>query len=177
MKPNPDSSLTIYVQAGNRGSDEEANWLPAPKDENFSLYAHTYWPKVQVTDGSRAPPPVNKVERLSYGRRGTSPRHAVGSYELTDLGSLGGQQHARPASSQGKVKPQALFGNRRCSMRTSRFSFRDSNMIALVCALTAPSERSRETFTETESRPETLLQTLPRRRSSFPSPWTDPTIP
>jgi hypothetical protein len=31
MKPNPDGSLTIYVQAGNRGSDEEANWLPAPK--------------------------------------------------------------------------------------------------------------------------------------------------
>jgi hypothetical protein len=127
MKPNPDSSLTIYIQAGNRGSDEEANWLPGPKDENFSLYARTYWPKVQVTDGSRAPPPVNKVERLSYGRRGTSPRPAVSSYELADLGSLGGQQHARPASSQGKVKPQALFGNRRCSMRTSRFSFRDSN--------------------------------------------------
>ena len=62
MKPNPDGSLTIYVQADPPADDRRDNWLPAPKGEDFSLYVRAYWPKVEVTDGSWTPPPVKKVE-------------------------------------------------------------------------------------------------------------------
>jgi hypothetical protein len=53
--------LTLYVQAESPGSDRESNWLPSPKDDDFSLYVRTYWPKVEVTDGSWTPPPVQKA--------------------------------------------------------------------------------------------------------------------
>jgi hypothetical protein len=62
MKPNPDGSLTIYVQADPPSDERRDNWLPAAKGEDFSLYVRTYWPKVEVTDGSWTPPPVEKVE-------------------------------------------------------------------------------------------------------------------
>lgn len=61
MKPNPDGSLTIYVQADAPADDRRDNWLPAPKGENFSLYIRAYWPKVEVTDGLWTPPSVQKV--------------------------------------------------------------------------------------------------------------------
>jgi len=55
-----DGSLTIYVQADEPSdSMQRANWLPAPKGD-FSLYVRSYWPKVEVTDGSWTPPPVEK---------------------------------------------------------------------------------------------------------------------
>jgi hypothetical protein len=56
-----DGSLTLYVQAESPGSDRESNWLPSPKDGDFSLYVRSYWPKVEVTDGSWTPPPVQKA--------------------------------------------------------------------------------------------------------------------
>ena len=62
MKPNPDGSLTIYVQADPPADGRRGNWLPAPKGEDFSLYVRAYWPKVEVTDGSWTPPPVKKAE-------------------------------------------------------------------------------------------------------------------
>ena len=52
-------SLTIYVQADPPPDAQRANWLPAPK-EDFSLFLRTYWPKVEVIDGSWTPPPVEK---------------------------------------------------------------------------------------------------------------------
>jgi hypothetical protein len=61
LKTAGDGSLTIYVQAESPGPDKETNWLPAPKDNDFSLYLRSYWPKVQVTDGSWTPPAVEKV--------------------------------------------------------------------------------------------------------------------
>src|SRR5262249_45500176 len=45
LKFSADGSLTIYVQADNPGPDKETNWLPSPKDADFSLYVRTYWPK------------------------------------------------------------------------------------------------------------------------------------
>jgi hypothetical protein len=57
-----DGSLTVYVQADEPiDATQRANWLPAPKGD-FSLYVRTYWPKVEVTDGSWTPPPVKRVE-------------------------------------------------------------------------------------------------------------------
>jgi len=57
---NPDGSLTIYVQADPPAQSLRSNWLPAPKDANFSLYIRAYWPKVEITDGSWTPPAVEK---------------------------------------------------------------------------------------------------------------------
>jgi hypothetical protein len=61
LKLGTDGSLTIYVQADSPGNDKESNWLPAPKDGDFSLYVRAYWPKAAITDGSWTPPPVQRV--------------------------------------------------------------------------------------------------------------------
>jgi hypothetical protein len=62
LKKGADGSLTIYVQADNPGPDKESNWLPAPKDADFSLYIRSYWPKVEITNGSWTPPAVERHE-------------------------------------------------------------------------------------------------------------------
>ena len=56
-----DGSLTLYVQADSPSADKEANWLPAPRDANFSLYLRAYWPKVEITEASWTPPAVQRV--------------------------------------------------------------------------------------------------------------------
>lgn len=56
-----DGSLTLYVQADPPPEAQRSNWLPAPAGADFSLYMRTYWPKVEVTEGSWTPPPVTKV--------------------------------------------------------------------------------------------------------------------
>ena len=58
LKYNPDGSLTLAVQADPPADDQRSNWLPAPKDEDFSLYVRSYWPKAEIIDGSWTPPPV-----------------------------------------------------------------------------------------------------------------------
>lgn len=58
MKLNADGSVTIYVQSD--APAERTNWLPAPKEEDFSLYVRAYWPSTPVLDGSWTPPPVEK---------------------------------------------------------------------------------------------------------------------
>jgi hypothetical protein len=60
LKPNADGSLTIYVQADPPPEAQRANWLPAPKDRDFSLYVRAYWPKAATIDGSWTPPAVAK---------------------------------------------------------------------------------------------------------------------
>ena len=55
---NPDGSLTIYVQAEPPADALRGNWLPAPKSADFSLYLRSYWPRVEVTDGTWTPPAV-----------------------------------------------------------------------------------------------------------------------
>jgi hypothetical protein len=61
LKYNPDGSLTIYVQASPPPEGLRENWLPAPKNGDFSLYIRAYWPKVPIIDGSWTPPPVVPV--------------------------------------------------------------------------------------------------------------------
>jgi hypothetical protein len=61
LKYNADGSLTIYVQADPPPEAERANWLPAPKDRDFSLFVRAYWPKPEILDGSWTPPAVEKV--------------------------------------------------------------------------------------------------------------------
>jgi hypothetical protein len=62
LKTNPDGSLTIYVQADPPPEAQRGNWLPAPKGADFSLYLRSYWPMVEITDGSWTPPAVRRSE-------------------------------------------------------------------------------------------------------------------
>jgi len=61
LKPCNDGSLTIYVQADSPGPDKEANWLPVPRDAQFSLYRRAYWPKTPVIDVSWSLPAVKEI--------------------------------------------------------------------------------------------------------------------
>jgi hypothetical protein len=62
LKINPDGSLTIYVQAESPGdAGQRDNWLPAPKNADFSLYLRAYWPKTAILDGSWTPPGVQRI--------------------------------------------------------------------------------------------------------------------
>jgi len=61
MTPNPDGSLTIYIQSESPGKDKEANWLPAPKVGPFKLAMRLYVPRASVLDGSWVPPAVQRV--------------------------------------------------------------------------------------------------------------------
>jgi hypothetical protein len=56
-----DGSLTLYVQADPPPDDQRSNWLPVPKDADFSLFLRAYWPRVEITDGSWTPPPVQRA--------------------------------------------------------------------------------------------------------------------
>ncbi|HEX4610987.1 MAG TPA: DUF1254 domain-containing protein [Urbifossiella sp.] len=62
LQPDADGSLTVYVQADHPGPGRAANWLPAPKGEDFSLYIRAYWPGESITQGRWTPPPVVRVE-------------------------------------------------------------------------------------------------------------------
>jgi hypothetical protein len=61
LKYSSDGSLTIYVQTDPLRDAHPANWLPAPKDADFSLFMRAYWPKAAVLDGSWTPPSVQRV--------------------------------------------------------------------------------------------------------------------
>jgi hypothetical protein len=69
LKPNADGSLTIYVQADPPPEAQRANWLPAPKDRDFSLYVRAYWPKAAVLDGSWTPPAVENPSTATTGAK------------------------------------------------------------------------------------------------------------
>jgi hypothetical protein len=58
LKLNSDGSLTFYVQSD--APAEPTNWLPAPKDQDFSLFMRAYWPRTAVLDGSWTPPAVER---------------------------------------------------------------------------------------------------------------------
>jgi hypothetical protein len=50
------------VQPDSPGADKESNWLPAPKEVDFSLYVRAYWPREAITSGKWTPPPVVKSQ-------------------------------------------------------------------------------------------------------------------
>jgi hypothetical protein len=62
LKQNQDGSLTVYVQADPPPEAQRVNWLPAPKNADFSLFMRAYWPKAAVIDGSWTPPAVKRTE-------------------------------------------------------------------------------------------------------------------
>ena len=62
MAPNPDGSLTIYIQGESPGKDKEANWLPAPTTGSFKVALRLYVPRESVLDGSWVPPAIVRAD-------------------------------------------------------------------------------------------------------------------
>lgn len=62
MSPNPDGSLTIYVQNEWPGAGLESNWLPSPLT-NFYLIMRTYLPGSNIVNQTWEPPAVEVVVR------------------------------------------------------------------------------------------------------------------
>jgi hypothetical protein len=60
LKVNADGSVTFHVQPD--APAERSNWLPSPKNADFSLFIRAYWPTAEVIDGVWTPPPVEKQE-------------------------------------------------------------------------------------------------------------------
>ncbi len=56
---NPDGSLDLYLQHDSPGSDNETNWLPAPKGP-LGITMRLYCPQPSVLNGTWAPPPVRR---------------------------------------------------------------------------------------------------------------------
>nr|WP_237050411.1 DUF1214 domain-containing protein [Microvirga ossetica] len=52
LQPNPDGSLTIYVQADPAPEAQRAIWLLAPKGADLARYLRAYWPKSAALDAS-----------------------------------------------------------------------------------------------------------------------------
>jgi hypothetical protein len=62
LKFNPDGTLTVYLQPDQPTDPvQRANWLPTPKDGDFSLYIRAYGPRVSIVDGAWTPPPVKAL--------------------------------------------------------------------------------------------------------------------
>lgn len=62
LKTNPDGSLSLYVQADQPTDPvHRANWLPAPKSGDFTLFMRAYWPQEAVTSGRWTPPAVTAL--------------------------------------------------------------------------------------------------------------------
>ena len=66
LKKNADGSLTLYVQKGSPGAENESNWLPAP-DGPIYLVMRLYWPKTEAPsilppgEGSWQPPGIKRM--------------------------------------------------------------------------------------------------------------------
>jgi hypothetical protein len=57
-----DGSLTLYVQAAAPADNLRSNWLPAPKNGDFTLYIRSYWPDKAILEGTWTPPGVERVK-------------------------------------------------------------------------------------------------------------------
>ena len=60
FKYGSDGSLDLYIQNATPGTDNEANWLPAPPKGAFNLTMRLYAPKSDALTGKWNPPAVTK---------------------------------------------------------------------------------------------------------------------
>lgn len=60
LKPNPDGSITLWLQKDSPGAAQEANWLPAP-DGPFYTVLRLYLPAKAALNGSWKSEPIRKA--------------------------------------------------------------------------------------------------------------------
>ena len=60
LKHDPDGGLTLHLQHETPGTNEEANWLPAPAGP-FMTALRLYWPKEEATNGTWKEPPLQRL--------------------------------------------------------------------------------------------------------------------
>jgi hypothetical protein len=60
FKRDPDGGLTLLIQNESPGTDNEVNWLPAPKGP-FFIAMRLYWPKEEAISGKWNAPPLKRV--------------------------------------------------------------------------------------------------------------------
>lgn len=56
-----DGSITLDIHAGPPEAGREANWLPAPAGDRFTLLARLYWPQESVLAGEWVMPPIERA--------------------------------------------------------------------------------------------------------------------
>ncbi len=61
LKRDEDGGITLWLQNESPGSENESNWLPAPKGP-FTAVLRLYWPKEEVINGKWKQPPLEIVE-------------------------------------------------------------------------------------------------------------------
>ena len=63
LQYEPDGSLKIYLAAELPPGLPESNWLPSPKENNFTINNRFYVPKKEVLTGEWYVPPIVKMEK------------------------------------------------------------------------------------------------------------------
>jgi hypothetical protein len=61
LKQEPDGSTIIYLQPTSPGADKESNWLPTPKQGQFTISLRTYGPSKATVEGNWRPPTVQRA--------------------------------------------------------------------------------------------------------------------
>jgi hypothetical protein len=60
FKKDADGGLTLIIQNESPGTDEVANWLPAPKGP-FVMFMRLYWPEPEAVEGKWTAPPLERA--------------------------------------------------------------------------------------------------------------------
>lgn len=58
---NKDGGLTLYIQSNSPGRGKETNWLPSPKEGQFTLTFRTYVPGKEIVEQRWFPPAVQPI--------------------------------------------------------------------------------------------------------------------
>jgi hypothetical protein len=69
LKLDADGGLTLYIQHGSPGNDNESNWLPAPNGPFFAVL-RLYWPKPEVLTGKWKAPSIERASATELKRAG-----------------------------------------------------------------------------------------------------------
>ncbi|TAK27796.1 MAG: DUF1254 domain-containing protein [Myxococcaceae bacterium] len=62
LRPNPDGSLDLWVQATPPRGEARANWLPVRAGAPFLLNARLYWPRPEALRGTWSMPAVERLD-------------------------------------------------------------------------------------------------------------------